>query len=186
MEKQAIFDDLRKRMDGAIQALKNDFQGLRTGRASPSLLDSVVVDAYGSKMPLNQLASVSSPDPRMLVVQVWDRGNVNIVSKAIITADLGLNPVVDGPLVRVPIPTLSEERRKEMVGIVHKYAEQGRISIRNVRRDGMDYAKKLEKDNIISKDEMHDIGEDIQKETDKYNKQIEELAAKKEQEILQV
>lgn len=186
MDKQAIFNDLKKRMEGAIQSLKGDFQGLRTGRASPSLLESVVVDAYGGKMPLNQLASVSAPESRLLVVQVWDKGNVNLVSKGIAAADLGLNPAVDGTLVRVPIPPLSEERRKEMVGVVHKYAEQARIAIRNVRRDAMDAAKKLEKDHAISKDELHTYSEDIQKETDHFNKQVEELASKKEEEILQV
>ena len=146
-------NDLKRRMDGALEALKREFAGLRAGRASTSLLENVQVDAYGSPMPMNQVASVSVPEPRMLTVQVWDNGNIKAVEKAIMDSDLGLNPNTEGNLIRVPIPDLSEERREEMTKIAAKYAEQGRIAVRNVRRDGMDSLKKLEKDGDISQDE---------------------------------
>lgn len=178
--------DLKRRMDGALEALKRDFAGLRTGRASTTLLENIQVDAYGAAMPLNQVASVSVPEPRLLTVQVWDNGNIKATEKAIMDAELGLNPQTEGNLIRVPIPELSEERREEMTKVAAKYAEQGRIAIRNVRRDGMDTLKKMEKDNEISQDEQRDRGEDIQKLTDAHIKIVDELLEAKEQEIMQV
>ncbi len=179
-------NDLKRRMDGALDALKREFVGLRTGRASTSLLEHIQVDAYGSAMPLNQVASVSVPEPRLLTVQVWDNGNIKATEKAIQDSGLGLNPQTEGNLIRVPIPELSEERREEMTKVAAKYAEQGRIAVRNVRRDGMDSLKKLEKDGDISQDEQRARGEDIQKMTDAYIKIVDELLETKEQEIMQV
>ncbi|MGY8956325.1 MAG: ribosome recycling factor [Alphaproteobacteria bacterium] len=175
-----------RRMEGALEALKRDFQGLRTGRASTGLLENIQVEAYGSPMPLNQVASVSVPEPRLLTVQVWDNGNIKATEKAIQDAELGLNPQTEGNLIRVPIPELSEERREEMAKVAAKYAEQGRIAVRNVRRDGMDSLKKLEKDGEISQDEQRGRGEDIQKMTDDHIKLVDELLEVKEQEIMQV
>lgn len=179
-------NDLKRRMEGALDALKREFGGLRTGRASTSLLENIQVDCYGAAMPLNQVASVSVPEPRLLTVQVWDNGNIKATEKAIQDAELGLNPQSEGNLIRVPIPELSEERREEMTKVAAKYAEQGRIAVRNVRRDGMDSLKKLEKDGDISQDEQRARGEDIQKMTDAYIKQVDELLEAKEQEIMQV
>jgi ribosome recycling factor len=178
--------DLTRRMDGAVDALKREFAGLRTGRASTSLLENIQVVAYGAAMPLNQVASVSVPEPRLLTVQVWDNGNIKATEKAIMDAELGLNPQTEGNLIRVPIPELSEERREEMAKVAAKYAEQGRIAVRNVRRDGMDTLKKMEKDNDISQDEQRDRGDDIQKLTDAHIKLVDELLESKEQEIMQV
>ena len=182
----ADVNDLMRRMEGALEALKRDFQGLRTGRASTGLLENIQVEAYGSPMPLNQVASVSVPEPRLLTVQVWDNGNIKATEKAIQDAELGLNPQTEGNLIRVPIPELSEERREEMTKVAAKYAEQGRIAVRNVRRDGMDSLKKLEKDGEISQDEQRGRGEDIQKMTDDHIKLVDELLEVKEQEIMQV
>jgi ribosome recycling factor len=182
----ADVNDLMRRMEGALEALKRDFQGLRTGRASAGLLENIQVEAYGSPMPLNQVASVSVPEPRLLTVQVWDNGNIKATEKAIQDAELGLNPQTEGNLIRVPIPELSEERREEMAKVAAKYAEQGRIAVRNVRRDGMDSLKKLEKDGEISQDEQRGRGEDIQKMTDNHIKLVDELLEVKEQEIMQV
>lgn len=179
-------NDLKRRMEGALEALKREFGGLRTGRASTSLLENIQVDCYGAAMPLNQVASVSVPEPRLLTVQVWDNGNVKATEKAIQDAELGLNPQTEGNLIRVPIPELSEERREEMTKVAAKYAEQGRIAVRNVRRDGMDSLKKLEKDGDISQDEQRARGDDIQKITDDCIKQVDELLESKEQEIMQV
>ncbi|MEK9966279.1 MAG: ribosome recycling factor [Alphaproteobacteria bacterium] len=173
-------------MDGAIEALKREFAGLRTGRASTSLLDNIQVDAYGAAMPMNQVASVSVPEPRLLTVQVWDNGNIKAVEKAIIDSELGLNPQTEGNLIRVPIPELSEERREEMTRVAAKYAEQARVAVRNVRRDGMDALKKLEKDGEISQDEHRARGDDIQQMTDGHISNIDELLEAKEQEIMQV
>ncbi|MEK9900150.1 MAG: ribosome recycling factor [Rhodospirillaceae bacterium] len=173
-------------MDGAIEALKREFAGLRTGRASTSLLDNIQVDAYGAAMPMNQVASVSVPEPRLLTVQVWDNGNITAVEKAIIDSELGLNPQTEGNLIRVPIPELSEERREEMTRVAAKYAEQARVAVRNVRRDGMDALKKLEKDGEISQDEHRARGDDIQQMTDGHISNIDELLEAKEQEIMQV
>jgi ribosome recycling factor len=175
-----------RRMDGAIEALRKEFAGLRTGRASANLLEPVQVMAYGSAMPLNQVGTVNVPEPRMITVQVWDRGLVSAVEKGIRDAGLGLNPASDGTLVRVPIPELSQERRQELTKIAHKYAEQARVAVRNVRRDGMDFLKKLEKDGKISQDEHHGLGEQMQKLTDEHVKKVDDTLAAKEKEILQV
>ena len=176
--------DLRKRMEGAMKTLTNEFAGLRTGRASVNLLDSVMVDAYGSMMHLNQVASVNVPEARMLSVQVWDKSMVKAVEKAIAAANLGLNPVADGQLVRVPIPDLSQERRLELTKIAGKYAESAKVAVRNIRRDGMDHFKKLEKDGKVSKDEHHGKSEEIQKLTDEFIKKIDDALAAKEKEIM--
>lgn len=179
-------NDIERRMEGAISNLKTEFSGLRTGRASIHMLDPVIVSAYGADMPLNQVASVSVPESRMLSVSVWDTGLVGATDKAIRDAGLGLNPIVDGNNLRIPIPELNEERRKEMSKIAAKYAEACRISIRNVRRDGMEILKKAEKDSDISKDEQHDSGELVQELTDTYIKQVDESLKIKEVEIMQV
>ena len=178
--------DLTRRMDGAIEALKREFAGLRTGRASASLLEPIHVSAYGAEMPLNQVATISVPEPRMITVQVWDRGLANAVDKAIRDAGLGLNPRTEGQLVRVPIPELSQERRQELTKVAHKYAEQARVAVRNVRRDGMDMLKRKEKAHEISEDEHRSWAEKIQQMTDQHIKKVDELLAQKEKEILQV
>ncbi|MFZ5792007.1 MAG: ribosome recycling factor [Pseudomonadota bacterium] len=178
--------DLRRRMDGALEALHREFAGLRTGRASAHLLDKVMVKAYGSEMPLNQVGNINVPEPRLISVQVWDRGLVVAVDKAIREAGLGLNPVTDGQLVRVPIPELSQERRQELTKIAHKYAEQARVAVRNVRRDGMEALKKMEKEGKISQDEHRHRSEEVQKMTDEHIKKVDEALAHKEKEILQV
>lgn len=178
--------DLKRRMDGAIEALRKEFAGLRTGRASASLLDPVMVDAYGSSMPLNQCGTVSVPEPRMLMVQVWDKGLLKPVEKAIRDAGLGLNPQADGASIRVPIPDLNEERRRELVKVAAKYTEQAKVSVRNVRRDGIDALKKLEKDGEISQDEQRKIQADIQALTDDTIKKVDDAFAQKEKEISQV
>jgi ribosome recycling factor len=179
-------DDLNKRMNGAVAALKHEFSGLRTGRASVSLLDPVQVDAYGSNMPINQVGTVNAPEPRMLTVQVWDRGLVVSVDKAIRSAGLGLNPQVDGQLIRIPIPPLTEDRRKELTKIAHKYAEQAKVAVRNIRRDGMELLKKLEKDHQISEDEHKKHSDKVQGATDTHVKEIDDVLASKEKEIMQV
>jgi ribosome recycling factor len=178
--------DITRRMDSALETLRKEFAGLRTGRASANLLDPVMVDAYGSTMPLNQVGTVSVPEPRMLTVQVWDKGLVKAVEKGIREAGLGLNPASDGALVRVPLPDLNEERRKELVKVAHKYAEQARVSVRNVRRDGMEMLKKLEKDHKLSQDEHHKWSGEVQALTDGHVKKIDETLHTKEKEILQV
>src|SRR5258707_12620122 len=175
-----------RRMDSSIEALRKEFAGLLTGRASAHLLDQVTVNAYGSTMPLNQVGNVNVPEPRMITVQVWDRGLVSAVEKGIRDSGLGLNPASDGQLVRVPIPELSQERRTELAKIAHKYAEQARIAVRNVRRDAMDQLKKQEKDGDISQDEHRGLSEQVQKLTDEHIKRIDESLAGKEKEILQV
>ena len=178
--------DLERRMEGALTSLAKEFQGLRTGRASTQLLDSVAVEAYGASMPINQIATVSVPEPRMLSVQVWDKENTKIVEKAIRESNLGLNPQVDGQLLRIPLPDLSEERRQELSKIAAKYAENAKIAVRNVRRDGMDTTKKMEKDGDISQDDRHIYDEEIQTITDKSINKIDELLSSKEVEIMQV
>ncbi len=178
-------NSIKKRMDGAIQAFHNDLRGLRTGRASINMLDAVQVEAYGNMVPINQIGTVSTPESRLITVQVWDKGVVKSVEKAIQNAGLGLNPSVDGQLIRISVPPLSEERRKELVKVAKEYAEHSRVAVRNVRRDGIDEAKKLEKDGGISKDEIHGITENIQKMTDEHIKKIDELLTAKEKEILQ-
>ena len=175
--------ELDKRMHGAVDALKKDLAGLRTGRASVSLLDPVMVEAYGQRMPLNQVGTVSAPEPRLLTVNVWDKGLVVSTAKAIREAGLGLNPAPDGQMIRVPIPDLTSERRAELVKLAHKYAEQGRVAVRNVRRDGMEALKKAEKDHKISQDEHRQKSDEVQKLTDRYVKQVDEVLAHKEKEI---
>lgn len=179
-------DDLKRRMEGALSVLEEEFGGLRTGRASPSLLDRITVPAYGSEMPLNQLATVSVPEARLLLVNVWDRGNVQAVERAIRESDLGLNPATEGQVLRVPIPELSAERREELIKVAHRYAEQARVSVRNVRRDGMEKLKRLEKDGELSQDEHHAWGDEIQKMTDGFVKRIDGSLAQKEEEIRQI
>ena len=179
-------DDLNKRMNGAVATLKHEFAGLRTGRASVSLLEPVHVDAYGQSMSLNQVGTVNAPEPRMLTVQVWDRGLVVSVDKAIRSAGLGLNPQVDGQLIRIPIPPLTEDRRKELTKIAHKYAEQAKVAVRNIRRDGMELLKKLEKDHQMSEDEHKKQGDKVQAATDAHVKEIDDVLANKEKEIMQV
>jgi ribosome recycling factor len=176
--------DLQRRMHGAIEALKSDLVGLRTGRASTNLLDPINVEVYGAQMPLNQVATVSAPEPRLLSVQVWDKGNVGPVEKAIRSAGLGLNPITDGTMIRLPIPDLTEERRKELAKLAGQYAEKARIAVRNVRRDGMDHLKTDEKKNEISEDERKRLEVEVQKMTDDTIKEIDSSATAKEQEIL--
>jgi ribosome recycling factor len=179
-------EDVNRRMHGAVTTVKSEFSGLRTGRASTALLDPVMVDAYGSATPINQVGTVSAPESRLLTVQVWDRSLAKAVDKAIRDAGLGLNPQLDGQLVRIPIPELNEERRKELAKLAHKYAEQARIAVRNVRRDGMEVLKKLEKDHKIGQDEHHKLGEELQKLTDTHIRDIDQSLHAKEQEIMQV
>jgi ribosome recycling factor len=176
--------DIERRMKGAVEALKSDLQGLRTGRANTSLLDPVVVEVYGSMMPLNQVATVSAPEPRMLSVQVWDKSNLIPVEKGIAHANLGLNPIIDGQTLRLPIPDLTQERRKELAKLAGQYAEKAKIAIRNVRRDAMESLKTDEKKKEISEDERKRSEDEVQKLTDQYVKETDEAAAKKEQEIL--
>ena len=177
-------DDLKRRMHGAVEAFRHDLGGLRTGRASTALLDPVQVEVYGSNMPLNQVATVSTPEPRLLSVQVWDRSNVQPVEKAIRNAGLGINPIVDGQVIRLPIPELTEERRKELAKLVGQYAEKARIAVRNVRRDGMDALKADEKKGEISQDEHKRQEGEVQKLTDRYIADIDAAATAKEKEIL--
>ncbi|MEL6202996.1 MAG: ribosome recycling factor [Pseudomonadota bacterium] len=184
----AEFDmaDIERRMEGAISAFSSDLGGLRTGRASASLLDPITVEAYGSPMPITQVANVTVPEPRMLAVNVWDKGMVGAVEKAIRESSLGLNPMTDGSTVRVPLPELNEERRKELVKVAHQYAENARIAVRHVRRDAMDTLKKLEKDGDLGQDDSRGQADDVQKTTDSFVERIDGLLAKKEEEILQV
>lgn len=179
-------NDLKRRMAAAVDSLKKEFAGLRTGRASANLLDPVVVDAYGSKMPLMQVGSVSVPEPRLITVTVWDKGMIKAVEKGIRDAGLGLNPQSDGTLVRVPIPELNEERRRELVKVAGKYVESTRVAIRNIRRDGMDELKKAEKDGDISEDEQKRYADDVQKATDDHIGQAEKLMTEKEKDIMAV
>ena len=179
-------DEMNRRMNGAIGTLKSEFSGLRTGRASPALLDPVSVDAYGQQMPINQVGTVSTPEPRLLTVQVWDKGLAKAVDKAIRDAGLGLNPQMDGQLLRVPLPELNQDRRKELSKLAAKYAEAARVAVRNVRRDGMDTLKKLEKDHKIGEDEHRKLSEELQKLTDGHIKDIDAALHGKEQEVMQV
>ena len=176
--------DLERRMKGAVESLKSDLNGLRTGRANTSLLDPITVEIYGSHMPLNQVATVSAPEPRMLSVQVWDKSSIGPVEKAIRSAGLGLNPINDGNVLRLPIPDLTEERRKELAKLASKYAEGARVAIRNVRRDGMDALKADENKKEISEDERKRAETDLQKLTDEQIKAADDAAAAKEKEIL--
>jgi ribosome recycling factor len=179
-------DEINRRMNGAVDALKHEFGGLRTGRASASLLEPVMVEAYGNMMPLNQVGTISAPESRLLTVQVWDKSMVKATEKAIRDANLGLNPQTDGSLLRIPIPPLTEDRRKELVKLAHKYAEQARVAVRGVRRDGMETLKKMEKDRKIGEDEHHKLGEELQKLTDEHIKTIDQALLAKEKDIMQV
>jgi ribosome recycling factor len=179
-------NDLEKRMRSTIEVLKRELSGLRTGRASTHLLDPIMVTVYGAKMPLNQVATVSVPETRTISVQVWDKSNVSAVDKAIREANLGLNPIVDGALLRLPIPMLTADRRNELAKLAHKYAENSRVAIRNVRREGMDLLKKLEKDGKISQDDHHKSSAKVQELTDRLIKEIDETLAVKEAEIHKV
>ena len=178
--------DLNRRMHGAVSALKGELAGLRTGRASASLVEPIHVEAYGASMPLNQLATISVPEPRLISVQVWDRSMVQPVDRAIRESDLGLNPIVEGQLLRIPIPELNAERRQELVKIAHKYAEQARVAARHVRRDGLDHLKKEEKDGGMSEDDQKKLADQIQKLTDATIAEIDGILATKEGEITQV
>lgn len=179
-------NELKRKMQNTLTVLKQEFSGLRTGRASASLLEPVQVDAYGTHMPLSQMATVSVPEPRLLSVAVWDRGLVHAVEKAITTANLGLNPQTEGQTIRLRVPELNEERRKELVKVAHKYAEAARVAIRHVRRDGLDVIKKLEKDHAIGKDDHERFSDDIQKLTDQLIREVDQMLAAKEKEILTV
>ncbi len=183
---EAIKKDITRRMEGAVDVLHREFGGLRTGRAATSLLEPLMVDAYGTEMPINQVGTIGVPEPRMLTVQVWDKNLVKSVAKAILESGLGLNPSLDGQLVRVPIPSLTEERRVELAKIAGKYAEEARIAVRNVRRHGMDDLKHAHKAGKMSEDQQRDYGKEIQVLTDTYVKKIDDALGKKEQEIMQV
>lgn len=178
--------DIKRRMDGALKALEAEFGGLRTGRASTALLEPLTVEAYGSTMPINQVGTIGVPEPRMLSVQVWDASLVKTVEKAIRDSDLGLNPQTEGQTIRLPLPDLNEERRHELSRVAGKYAEQARIAVRNVRRDGMETLKRMEKDGEISEDEHRSMSQDLQKMTDEHIKQIDNSFHEKEKEIMQV
>ena len=179
-------DDIKRRMEGSLSSLKTEFMGLRAGRASTGMLEPVMVDAYGSKMPMSQVGNISAPEPRLLTVTVWDASLTSSVEKAIRESDLGLNPMAEGTLIRVPIPDLSEERRRDMVKVASRYAEAARVSVRNVRRDGIETARKIQKESLISEDELRDLEGDIQKLTDEHVKLIDDSLANKEKEITQV
>lgn len=179
-------DDIERRMAKAIDVLKQEYTGLRTGRASISMLDPVRVDVYGSVMPINQVGTVSVPEPRMISVQVWDKSNVKAVEKAITASGLGLNPQADGTLIRIPIPELNEQRRKELTKVAGQYAEQAKVAVRGVRRDGMENVKKAEKDGDLGEDDVKMYQDEIQKLTDDSTKKIDDLLAQKTKEILQV
>jgi len=186
MAQDELLSDLRRRMDGALEVLRKEYGGLRTGRASVSLLEPVMVNAYGGTVPLNQVASVNVPEPRMITVQVWDRSVVKAVDRAIREAGLGLNPQTEGQVMRVPIPELNAERRRELSRVAAKYAEQARVSVRNVRRDGIEALRKLEKDSDISQDEGRKLQHDVQVLTDDHIKRIDDTLSQKDTDILQV
>ncbi len=178
-------EDIKRRMEASVDALRHEFSGLRTGRASTAMLDTITVEVYGSRMPLNQVGSVSVPEPRLLTVQVWDTGSVKAVEKAIRDANLGLNPQADGNLVRVPVPELNQDRRKELVKVAGQYAESGRVAIRNIRRDGMETLKKLKADGM-GEDENKRLGDEVQKLTDDHIKKVDTMLADKEKDIMTV
>lgn len=178
-------DDLDRRMDGAISALRSEFASLRTGRASASMLDAVMVEAYGAPTPINQVGTVNVPEPRMVTLNVWDKSLVNVVDKAIRQSGLGLNPVVDGTILRLPIPELNEERRRELTKVAGNYAENAKVAVRNVRRDGMDQIKKAKADGM-SEDDQKIWSDEIQELTDNYIKQVDNALEKKQEEIMQI
>jgi len=179
-------DDIKRRMEASLTSLQSEFMGLRAGRANPAMLEPIMVDAYGSKMPLNQVGNVSAPESRLLTVSVWDASMAPAVEKAIRESDLGLNPMAEGGLIRVPIPDLSEERRKDMVKVAGRYAEACKVAMRNIRRDGIETSRKAEKDGLISDDERHQQEAEVQKVTDIYVKKVDDALAHKEKEITQV
>ena len=181
-----VKDDYQKRMQGALDSLHKELSGLRTGRASASLVEPIMVEAYDSKMPLHQVGTVNVPESRLITVQVWDKSLVKNVEKAVRDAGLGLNPNVDGQLIRIPLPDLSEERRRELTKVAAKYSEQGRIAVRNVRRDAMDVLKKLKSEGDLSEDDLHRLTEEVQHLTDSFIKHIDETLSKKEKDIMQV
>lgn len=184
----SVFDteSLKRRMEGVLTSLSHELSGLRTGRASTSLLDPIKVESYGSQVPLNQVANITAPEPRLLCVSVWDKGQVSAVDRAIRESRLSLNPIIDGMTLRIPLPELNEERRRELVKIAQQYAEQARIAIRHVRRDGMEHIKKVEKSGSSSKDDSHVFSEQVQSLTDAMVKQVDMILGKKEAEIMQV
>ena len=186
MAQSVDMNELQRRMHGAFDALKHEFAGLRTGRASASMLDPITVEAYGSMVPMNQVANVTVPEPRLLSVQVWDRSVVTAVEKAIRNSNLGLNPQTEGQVIRLRIPELSQDRRKELTKVAHQYAEKARVAVRNVRRDGMEHLKKLEKDHVIGQDEHRKKHDEVQKLTDQVIKEIDAALQHKEAEIMQV
>lgn len=186
MAGDVLLKDIGRRMDGALEALRKEFAGLRTGRASAGMLEPVTVEAYGNPVPLNQVANINVPEPRLITVNVWDRGMVKAVDKAIREAGLGLNPQTEGQTIRVPIPDLNEERRRELTKVAAKYAEATRVAVRNVRRDGIEALRKQEKDSEISQDEQKKLERDIQHLTDDHIKKVDETLAQKDKEILQV
>ena len=182
----ADLNDIKRRMEGAVAAFRGDLGGLRTGRASAALLDPVMEDAYGAKTPINQVANVNAPEPKLITVQIWDKSLVGPVDKAVREAGLGLNPVVDGQNLRIPLPDLNEERRRELVKVAKDYAENAKVAIRHVRRDGMEALKKAEKDKEISQDDARSDGDKIQKLTDEMVSEVETVLSQKEEEIMQV
>lgn len=182
----AILNDAHDQMERALEAMKREFSTVRTGKATPALLDTVRVDAYGSKMPINQVATVSVPEPRLFVIQPWDKGLMGAVEKAILTADLGLNPSNDGTVIRVPVPTMNEERRKEMVRLLHKLGEEGRIAVRHARQEANKEIKRQQSEHEIGDDEAHRQTEQVQKLTDEYIERIEQLLKSKEEEVMEV
>ncbi|MGV1793917.1 ribosome recycling factor [Rhizobium sp. A37_96] len=186
MSEATDLKELKRRMDGAIAAFKSDIASLRTGRASANILDPVTIEAYGSRMPLNQVSNITVPEPRMLTVSVWDKAMVGAVERAIRESNLGLNPIIDGQNLRIPLPELNEERRRSLVKVAHEYAEKAKVAIRHVRRDGMDGLKKAEKDGVIGQDESRSLSERVQKMTDETISEIDRLLADKEKEIMQV
>jgi ribosome recycling factor len=186
MPEDVLLKDLRRRMDGALEVLRKEFGGLRTGRASASLLEPIMVNAYGNTVPLNQVASINVPEPRMITVQVWDRGVVKAVDKAIRESGLDLNPQTEGQTIRVPIPDLNEERRRNLTRVAAKYAEDARVSVRNVRRDGIETLRRLEKESELSQDEHRKQQREVQHLTDDYITRIDEALTQKDREILQV
>ncbi len=186
MSNEYIALEMNKRMEGSISSLKHSLNGLRTGRASTSLLDPIKVDAYGSPMPISQLGSVHTPEPRLITVQVWDGSLVNAVTKAILESGLGLNPIAEGQVIRIPLPDLSEERRKDLAKKAHEYGENAKVSIRSIRRDGNDHFKKLEKDKELSEDDCKRQIEDVQKVTDDFVKKVDLAVEEKIKEIMQI
>ena len=184
MDKNKIFEDLTNRMNGALRTLTSDLNGLRAGRASVKFLDSVIVEAYGDRLSIDKVSTITAPEARTIIVQVWDKSIIKAVEKAINLADLGVMPVIDGQIVRVNIPNMSQERRLEMAKIAHKYAENAKIAVRNIRRDGMDLIKRLQKDAKITEDDQHNYSEELQKITDDIVKKVDEMSNAKEKEIV--